>query len=133
MATKTKTKSKTRKAPAADKIIGLAELIVTTAAKKKDPGVDIPLRALSNARYNKDRRIIEMGTKKQARNFFNLSQARSFMQTVLIASGCKRLIDENKTSRMRAIRSLKTWKWRSRLCAKSCMSSPASAGASPVS
>ena len=103
MATKTKTKSKTRKAPAADKIIGLAESVVSSAAKKKDPGVDIPLRALSNARYNKDRRIIEMGTKKQARNFFNLSQARSFMQTVLIASGCKRLIDENKTSSIRGL------------------------------
>src|SRR5258706_3828058 len=103
MAQKTKSTGKPRKAPAADKIIALAEAVVVAAAKKKDPGVDIPLRALSNARYNKERRIIEMGGKKQARNFFNLGQARSFMQTVLIASGCKRLIDEGKTSSIRGV------------------------------
>jgi DNA topoisomerase-6 subunit A len=106
MATKAvkKTKSsKSKKSPAGDKIIGLAESVAAYAAKKKDPSIDIPLRALSNAKYNKDKRIIEMGHKSQSRSFFNLGQAKSFMQTVLIASGCKKLIDEDKTVSIRGL------------------------------
>src|SRR5882672_10463845 len=105
MATKTaKHKSKSsKKSPAGERIIGLAESVVSFASKKKDPAIDIPLRALSNAKYNKDKRIIEMGHKSQSRSFFNLGQAKNFMQTVLIASGCKRLIDEDKTVSIRGM------------------------------
>ena len=105
MATRTSKKpaAKARKSATADKIVGLAETVVTLAAKKKDPFIDIPLRALSNAKYNKDRRIIEMGHKSATRNFFDLGKAKNFMQTVLIASGCKQLIDAGKTSSIRGL------------------------------
>lgn len=92
-----------RRAPAAEKIVGLADRVVASATKKRDPGIDIPLRTLSNAQYNRAKRIIEMGGRSQTRTFFNLSMARSFMQTVLIASGCKRLIDEDKTVSIRGM------------------------------
>jgi len=95
--------SRLKKSPAADKIVGLVESVVACAAKKKDPAIDIPLRALSNAKYNRDKRIIEMGDKSQSRSFFNLGQAKNFMQTVLIASGCKKLIDEEKTVSIRGL------------------------------
>jgi DNA topoisomerase-6 subunit A len=106
MAAKARRKSKStssRKSHAAEKIVGLAESVVVSASKKKDPSLDIPLRALSNANYNKARRIIEMGKKTSTRNFFDLGKAKSFMQTVLIASGCKKLIDENKTVSIRGL------------------------------
>lgn len=92
-----------RNAATSQKIVGLAESVVTHAAKKKDPAVDIPLRTLSNAQYNPRKRIIEMGDKAQSRSFFNLGMAKSFMQTVLIASGCKKLIDEDKTVSIRGL------------------------------
>jgi DNA topoisomerase-6 subunit A len=44
-----------------------------------------------------------MGGKDATRNFFDLGKAKSFMQTVLIASGCKRLIDEDKTVSIRGL------------------------------
>jgi len=104
---KTKTKKRSSKSArgsaTAAKIVGLAEGVVAAAAKKKDPAVDIPLRALSNAKYNRDKRIIEMGSKAQSRSFFNLGQAKNFMQTVLIASGCKKLIDADKTVSIRGL------------------------------
>lgn len=110
MATKSKKKPTDSKKPrtargamTAEKIVGLAESVVTYAAKKKDPAIDIPLRTLSNANYNKSKRIIEMGNKAQTRNFFNLSMAKSYMQTILIASGCKKLIDEDKTVSIRGL------------------------------
>lgn len=106
MARKAAKPSKSKKSassPTAAKIISLAESVFTSAAKKKDPSLDIPLRALSNAKYNKAKRIIEMGDKAATRNFFDLGKAKSFMQTVLLASGCKRLIDEDKTVSIRGM------------------------------
>ena len=84
-------------------LVGLAERIVADAEKKKDPFFEIPARALSNVRYNKSKRFIEMGANKNRRQLFNLSQAKSYMQTVLVASGCKQLIDQQKTTSIRGL------------------------------
>jgi DNA topoisomerase-6 subunit A len=92
-----------RREAASDKIVGLAESVVVAAEKKRDPSIEIPLRTLSNAEYNTAKRIIEMGGKTATRNFFDLNKAKSFMQTVLIASGCKKLIDEDKTVSIRGL------------------------------
>ncbi|HEV3138637.1 MAG TPA: DNA topoisomerase IV subunit A [Pirellulales bacterium] len=84
-------------------LIGLADRIVDDAQKKRDPYIDIPTRALSNVRYNKTKRRIEMGANKNRRQLFNLSQAKSYMQTVLVASGCKQLIEQGKTNSIRGL------------------------------
>jgi hypothetical protein len=65
--------------------------------------MDIPSRALSNVRYNKSKRFIEMGRNTNRRELFNLSQAKSYMQTMLVASGCKQLIEEGKTTSIRGL------------------------------
>ncbi len=95
--------AKGKKYPTAGKIIGLAEQVAATAGKRKDPAIKIPLRTLSNAKYNKAKRIIEMGGQSATRNFFDLGKAKSFMQTLLIASGCKKLIDEDKNVSIRGL------------------------------
>ncbi len=79
----------------------LAHSIAKQAAQGEDPGVDIPTRALSNVSFNKARGIIEMGSSAQTRNFFNLGQAKKFMQTTLVASGCSELIRQEKTTSIR--------------------------------
>ncbi|MBN1511016.1 MAG: DNA topoisomerase IV subunit A [Phycisphaerae bacterium] len=81
----------------------LADAVVALAEKQKDPFVDIPIRALSNVSFNEKTRYIEMGDKTQRRNFFNYGQAKRFMQTVLVASKCKQLVDEDKTASIRQI------------------------------
>lgn len=85
----------------AAKLVGLAEAVVKSAKKKADPFVDIPTRALSNVTFNEKRQIIEMGDAKQRRSFFNLGQAKKFMQTLLVAAGCKELADQIKTTSIR--------------------------------
>jgi len=92
-----------KKPPVTDKIVGFAQSIVASAAKKRDPSIEIPLRTLANAQYNKSKRIIEMGGRTATRNFFDLGKAKSFMQTTLIAGGCKRLVDEDKTVSIRGL------------------------------
>jgi DNA topoisomerase VI subunit A len=84
-------------------IVGLANDVVTAAEKRRDPHLDIPARSLSNVKYNKQKRYIEIGSAKNRRHLFNLSQAKSYMQTVLVASGCKTLIDEDKTLSIRGL------------------------------
>jgi DNA topoisomerase-6 subunit A len=81
----------------------LADGVVDAAHTRKDPGIDIPSRTLSNVRYNKTRGFIEMGKATNRRQLFNLNQAKSYMQTMLVASGCKRLIDEGKSTSLRGM------------------------------
>ncbi|MHB0957811.1 MAG: DNA topoisomerase IV subunit A [Pirellulaceae bacterium] len=82
---------------------GLADGVVETAERRKAPHLDIPSRSLSNVQYNRSKRFIEMGSGKNRRELFNLSQAKSYMQTMLVGSGCKRLIEQGKTTSIRGL------------------------------
>ncbi len=82
---------------------GVAETVVTTATRSRPPHLDIPSRSLSNVRYNKSKRFIEMGKGTNRRELFNLAQAKAYMQTLLVASGCKQLIEQNKTTSIRGL------------------------------
>ncbi|MFH1264547.1 MAG: DNA topoisomerase IV subunit A [Planctomycetota bacterium] len=81
----------------------LADGVVRAAAARRDPHVDIPSRTLSNVRYSPRKQILEMGTNKNRRHLFNLHQAKSYMQTILVASGCKTLVDEGKSTSIRGL------------------------------
>jgi hypothetical protein len=83
------------------KIEKLAKASLRTVTKGDNPAVEIRTRALSNVSFNEKKRIIELGDKAQSREFFNTSMARKFMQTILVASKCKTLIDEGKTVSIR--------------------------------
>jgi DNA topoisomerase-6 subunit A len=81
----------------------LSKQVVESAEKKKTPYLDIPSRSLSNVRFNKSQRFIEMGSSTNKRELFNLSQAKAYMQTMLVGSGCKQLIERGKTSSLRGL------------------------------
>ena len=87
----------------AELITELADGVAQAARCRRDPYLDIPSRTLSNVRYSPRKQIIEMGTSKNRRQLFNLHQAKSYMQTVLVASGCKTLVDEGKTTSIRGL------------------------------
>ena len=84
-------------------IIDLADEVASAAEKRRDPHLEIPTRSLSNVRFNKSRKIIEMGGQTNRRQLFNLSQAKSYMQTLLVATGCKQLIEQQKTTSIRGL------------------------------
>jgi DNA topoisomerase VI subunit A len=84
-------------------IVGLADGVVTAAEKRKDPHVDIPARTLSNVRYSPRKRIIEMGNSTNRRQLFDLAQAKAYMRTMLVASGCKKLLTQGKTTSLRGL------------------------------
>lgn len=86
-----------------ERIAGLADHVITAARAGRDPFLDIPSRTLSNVHYNRKKRFIEMGNARNRRHLFNLAQAKSYMQTMLVASGCKRLIEQSKTTSIRGL------------------------------
>ncbi len=85
------------------RLTGLADRVVKAASANRDPYVDIPSRTLSNIRYSPRKRILEMGSNKNRRQLFDLSQAKAYMRTVLVASGCKQLLDQGKTTSLRGL------------------------------
>jgi len=96
------TRSSSRKAnPTKERLVTMADGVVKSSLAGRDPFVDVPTRALSNAEWNAKRGIITMGDATQRRNLFNLGQAKKFMQTMLIASGCKELADQAKSTSIR--------------------------------
>lgn len=84
-------------------LVGLADGVVAAAEKRRDPFLDIPSRTLSNVRFSPRKGILEMGTGKNRRQLFDLSQAKAYMRTMLVASGCKRLLDEGKSTSLRGL------------------------------
>jgi DNA topoisomerase VI subunit A len=85
------------------KLVGLADLVIASAAKRKDPAIPIPVRALSNVKFNEKRGIIEMGSSKQMRTFFNMAMAKKFMQTMLVADALNELQRAELTTSLREI------------------------------
>lgn len=86
---------------AAKRLDQFAKRVATAADKGEDPSLKIPTRALSNVAFNKRSRIIEMGDATQTRSFFNLGQAKKFMQTTLVGAGCRELLRQEKTTSIR--------------------------------
>jgi len=84
-------------------IRGLADSVEQAADRGRAPHVEVPSRSLSNVRFNQSKRIIEMGSGTNRRELFNLNQAKSYMQTLLVGSGCKQLIEQGKTTSIRGL------------------------------
>jgi DNA topoisomerase VI subunit A len=102
--TATKSRRSKRHARGGDtggKLVGFAQDIAQQVAKQQDPGVEIPVRALSNVDFSQKQKMIVMGRNTQRRSFFNVGMAKKFMQTTLGASGCKELIEQAKTTSIR--------------------------------
>jgi len=86
-----------------ERLVGLADVVVEAARRKRDPEFEIPVRSLSNVRFNERRGIIEMGKGTQARSFFNLGMARKFMQTMLVADALAELQRQDLSTSLREI------------------------------
>jgi DNA topoisomerase-6 subunit A len=81
----------------------LAGEVAAFAERSRAPHLEVPSRSLSNVRFNQSRKIIEMGSGTNRRELFNLSQAKAYMQTLLVGSGAKRLIEQGKTTSLRGL------------------------------
>ncbi len=85
------------------KLSELAQSVVKSSLAGREPKIEVPSRTLSNTRWNKSRKILQMGNACQERQLFNLGQAKKFMQTMLHANGINNLIEADKTLSLRGM------------------------------
>lgn len=69
--------------------------ILQQIEKNENPYLEVPIRALSNVHYDEKTKLLKLGEKKAKRYFLNIAHAKKFMQTLIIASKCKELLEEN--------------------------------------
>ncbi len=85
------------------KIIALAKKILNEIKSGKNPSIEIPKRTLANIIFDEKTGRILLGEEVVRRYFLNIAHAKKFMQTLLIASHAKRLLDENATNSLREV------------------------------
>ena len=90
-----------RSKDAKGKLIGLGKEIMKDVEKKKNPKVEIPIRSMSNVVYDEKTKSLTLGDKTSKRYMFNVAHAKKFMQTMMIASYCKQILDERIHTSMR--------------------------------
>jgi len=64
----------------------LGKKIAKQILKGEKPKLEIPLRTLSNTIWDEERGLLLLGPKRAVREFFDLKEAKKFMQTVLMLS-----------------------------------------------
>ncbi|MBI4896071.1 MAG: hypothetical protein HY832_00800, partial [Candidatus Aenigmarchaeota archaeon] len=69
--------------------------VKTQIEKKENPGIDIPIRSLSNVKFDEKTKQLTLGDKTSRRSYFNVAHSKRFMQTLMVASFSKKLLDEN--------------------------------------
>lgn len=67
------------------------------------PSFSTSLRSKGNIVYDQGVGYIRLGDKMEERKFVNVGQARKFMQTVAIASKCKKFLKENSHTSIRGL------------------------------
>jgi len=82
----------------------LGKDLVNQIRKGKNPEIRFFLRNLSNIVFDKKTGILRLGKKKGSRTFFNIGQAKRFLQTVEIARIIKKeLLESGKHEHLRGI------------------------------
>jgi DNA topoisomerase-6 subunit A len=59
------------------------------------------VRSLSNIYFDPVHKLIRIGDKKSQRQYLNLAHTRKFMQTLLVASECRKIIEQGVTTSIR--------------------------------
>jgi DNA topoisomerase-6 subunit A len=81
----------------------MGQKLIKSIKAKKQPVLDVPVRALSNVRYNEKTKTLELGTKMSERAFFNVAHAKKFLQTLEVAAISKELLVANKHASLRDV------------------------------
>jgi len=77
-----------------DKLKNIGEDVLSQIKEGKNPSLEIPIRSFSNIIYDEKIKLLRLGDKTSRRYFFNVAHAKKFMQTLIIATRCKDLLDE---------------------------------------
>jgi DNA topoisomerase-6 subunit A len=74
----------------------VGEKVLKDIESGSNPSLDVPIRTLSNVRFDEQTKMLTMGNAISKRYFFNIAHVRKFVQTIEAAALAKELIDVNK-------------------------------------
>jgi len=83
------------------KLKKLGQDILKQLKNNENPAIEIPIRSLKNVKFDNETGLISMGEEKLKRQFFNISHAKKFMQTLLVAKVARELVKEKATVSIR--------------------------------
>lgn len=83
------------------KLEELGNKVLKDIERGENPNIDIPLRNLSNVKYDEKTGMITIGDKSAKRYFFNVAHAKKFMQSLLVAAFTKELTNQNLHTSLR--------------------------------
>ncbi len=69
--------------------------------KGNDPSYELPVRTLNNVFFDKKTKTIRLGDRKSTRQFLNIAHTRKFMQTMLVTSEIRKIIEQEATISIR--------------------------------
>ncbi len=69
--------------------------------KKKNPDIELPVRVLSNIYFDEKSGLVRLGDKLSHRTYLNVAHTRKFMQTLMVAAECKKIIEQGVTTSIR--------------------------------
>jgi len=84
-----------------ERIRNLAKEVIEQLKKQENPSITLPIRSLSNIYFDPQHRLIRIGDKTSKRYYFNVAHTKKFMQTMLVASECKKIIEQGATTSIR--------------------------------
>jgi len=88
---------------AMEKLEELGKSMLSQVSEGKSPTFDTPLRSRGNVEFQDGLGYLKLGSKKEERTFLNVSQARTFMQTVAVANKTRKFIAENLHTSIRGL------------------------------
>src|SRR3989344_5531290 len=95
--------TKQKEADVVDKLEKLGIHMLDEIKADSTPSFSTALRSKRNIIYDQGVGYIRLGDKLEERKFVNVGQARKFMQTVAIASKCKKFLKENSHTSIRCL------------------------------
>lgn len=85
------------------KLEQLGQQMISEIKNGESPKFECLLRSRGNVFYDDKSGYIKLGDKKEVRTFLNVGQAKKFMQTVAVATKCKKFLKENSHTSIRGL------------------------------
>src|SRR3989338_4078976 len=79
----------------------LGQQVLQELKREKNPDILLPIRTLANIYFDEKSGLVKLGDKVSHRTYLNIAHTRKFMQTMLVAAECKKIIDQNVTTSIR--------------------------------
>ncbi|MEM7816181.1 MAG: DNA topoisomerase IV subunit A [Candidatus Aenigmatarchaeota archaeon] len=82
-------------------LIRLAKGVIEQIERMENPDIKLPIRTLSNIYFDEKHNLIRLGNKVSHRTYLNIAHTRKFMQTLMVAAECKKIIEQGVTISIR--------------------------------